>query len=187
LTIGLKDKSVVVRSPGEFYCNMTNTLPGRLSAIIVTVIMIICVCLDVYICIVLRRYWHLVSGDLQASLATVMRVMVFSAFSVVSVVLGLVFFFTPLSRHGPALNIVLSVLPFAAVFVFGTQKDLVRSWKAGFQGCFHSIQACGCRTASMLVPVQHDRQTGEHGHGCSTLSPCSSDSMMSVNSALTSG
>lgn len=106
LTIGLKDQGVVGRSPGEFYCNMTNTLPcvtfflpcvslsnsiliprEKMSAIMVTVIMIICVCLDVYICVVLHRHRSLlVIGDLQASLATVIRVLVFSAFSVVGVV-----------------------------------------------------------------------------------------------------
>lgn len=96
-----------------------------MSAIIVTVIMITCVCLDVYICIVLHRHWGILAiGDLQASLATVMRVLVFSAFSVVGIVsvflsvsvlyinllfnrLGLIFFLTPEKSHGAALDIVL--------------------------------------------------------------------------------
>ncbi|KAE9393241.1 hypothetical protein BT96DRAFT_228795 [Gymnopus androsaceus JB14] len=173
LTIGLKDRSVVTRAPGGFYCNMTNALPGKLSAIIVTVIMIICVCLDVYICVILRRHWH---NDLQASLATVMRVLVFSAFSVVAIVLGLFFFFMPRSKHGPGLELVLALIPFAAVLVFGTQTDLVRSLNAGLQACFHSIQAC-CR---MLISLQ--RQPGRHG-----TRPCSNSSqetMISVNISL---
>ncbi|KAE9393236.1 hypothetical protein BT96DRAFT_228671 [Gymnopus androsaceus JB14] len=157
LTIGLKDRSVVARAPGGFYCNMTNTLPGRLSAVIVTVIMIICIYLDVYICVILRRHWHIVSGNLQASLATVMRVLVFSAVSVVAVMLGLVFFFMPLSKHGPGLELVLSLLSFGVVLVFGTQKDLVQSWNTGFQACFHSIQT-GCQ---MLISLQ--RQPRRHG------------------------
>jgi hypothetical protein len=72
--------------------------------------------------------------------------------------LGLVFFFTPRSSHGPAMELVLSIsecthssfarcadidhltaVPLSAVLVFGTQRDLVRLWKAGFEACFNWI------------------------------------------------
>ncbi|KAE9387257.1 hypothetical protein BT96DRAFT_491500 [Gymnopus androsaceus JB14] len=115
--------------------------------------------------------WSLATCRPLLQLATVMRVLIFSAFSVVAIVLGLVFFFMSLSKHGPGLELVLS-LP---VLAFGTQRDLVQSWNAGFQACFHSIQAC-CR---MLISLQW--QSGRHGHGPRPCSNSSQESMISVN------
>ncbi|KAJ3746363.1 hypothetical protein DFH05DRAFT_938939 [Lentinula detonsa] len=140
LVIGLKDRETVIREPGGFYCNMLNPIPGKLSAVIVAVIMLICLCLSITISIILGRNWRAFSSDAHAPLATVLRVLCFSAFSVVAVVLGLLFFFTPRGKHGPGLQITLAIIPVAAVLVFGSQTDLVRSWKAGVQSCFHFVQ-----------------------------------------------
>ncbi|KAH7880327.1 uncharacterized protein C8R40DRAFT_1065401 [Lentinula edodes] len=138
LVIGLRDRATVRREPGGFYCNMENPIPGKLSAAIVAVIMLICVSLGITICVILRKNWNAVRSDVQVPLATVTRVLCFSTFSVVATVLGLLFFVTPRSSHGFGLEITLSLLPVAAVVTFGSQKDLVRSWKAGFQAFFHS-------------------------------------------------
>lgn len=105
LVIGLKDRSTVTRAPGGFYCGMINTLPlvsldllylctdfyrpfrGKTSAIVVAVVMIICVCLCATIAIVLRRNWSIFSKETTGTpLSTVMRVLVFTLFSMVAVV-----------------------------------------------------------------------------------------------------
>ncbi|KAJ3846573.1 hypothetical protein EV368DRAFT_69804 [Lentinula lateritia] len=149
LVIGLGDRETVRREPGEFYCNMKNSVPGKLSAAIVAAIMLICVSLGITICVILRKNWNAVRSDVQVPLATVTRVLCFSAFSAVATVLGLLFFITPRSSHGFGLEITLSLLPVAAVVTFGSQKDLVRSWKAGFQAFFHScLMDPRCSTSS---------------------------------------
>ncbi|KAJ3991751.1 hypothetical protein F5050DRAFT_1792668 [Lentinula boryana] len=140
LVIGLKDRGTVTREPGGFYCNMLNPIPGKISAVVVAVIMLICLCLSITISIVLGRNWGVFSSDTHAPLAMVLRVLCFSAFSLVAVVLGLLFFFTPRGKHGVGLQITLAIIPVAAVIVFGSQTDHVRSWKAGVQSCFHFVQ-----------------------------------------------
>ncbi|KAF9078356.1 hypothetical protein BDP27DRAFT_1412357 [Rhodocollybia butyracea] len=176
LVIGLKDRSTVTRAPGGFYCDMINTVPGRVSAIMVTAIMAICVCLCATIAVVLRRNWSIFYRETTGTpLSTVMRVLVFTLFSMVAVVLGLVFFFTPRSSHGPAMELVLSIIPLSAVLVFGTQRDLVRSWKAGFEACFHWM----CPPRTQLRGANPDASG-------SFLRPCSNSSEDTVfNIAIT--
>ncbi|KAJ4466078.1 hypothetical protein C8R41DRAFT_77207 [Lentinula lateritia] len=86
LVIGLRDRGTVRREPGGFYCNMENPIPGKLSAALVAVIMLICVSLGITICVILRKNWNAVRSDVQVPLATVTRVLCFSAFSVVATV-----------------------------------------------------------------------------------------------------
>ncbi|KAJ3808590.1 hypothetical protein F5876DRAFT_78600 [Lentinula aff. lateritia] len=86
LVIGLGDRETVRREPGEFYCNMKNSVPGKLSAAIVAAIMLICVSLGITICVILRKNWNAVRSDVQVPLATVTRVLCFSAFSAVATV-----------------------------------------------------------------------------------------------------
>ncbi|KAJ3902771.1 hypothetical protein F5879DRAFT_204183 [Lentinula edodes] len=88
LVIGLRDRGTVRREPGGFYCNMENPIPGKLSAAIVAVIMLICVSLGITICVILRKNWNAVRSDVQVPLATVTRVLCFSTFSVVATVTG---------------------------------------------------------------------------------------------------
>ncbi|GAW03823.1 hypothetical protein LENED_005575 [Lentinula edodes] len=209
LVIGLRDRGTVRRDPGGFYCNMENPIPGKLSAAIVAVIMLICVSLGITICVILRKNWNAVRSDVQVPLATVTRVLCFSTFSVVATVLGLLFFVTPRSSHGFGLEITLSLLPVAAVVTFGSQKDLVRSWKAGFQAFFHSVQLGSKMLRSLLLLTlpggptmeneQHHRQQDQSrsrrrprlgrrcgpqcSHACNQ-SHSSQDSMISMDAAL---
>ncbi|KAF5392911.1 hypothetical protein D9757_001065 [Collybiopsis confluens] len=86
MVIGLKDRETVTRPPGGFYCNMKNSTPGKISAIVVAIIMLICVGLGSTISVILRRHWLIFSNQTRTPLATAMRVLCFSAFSVVSIV-----------------------------------------------------------------------------------------------------
>ncbi|KAJ4490418.1 hypothetical protein J3R30DRAFT_3421562 [Lentinula aciculospora] len=196
LVIGLRDRGTVTREPGGFYCNMMNPLPGKLSTAIVAVIMLICVCLGVAICVILRKNWRAFSSDVRAPLATVMRVLCFSAFSLLAIVLGILFFCMPRDSHGPGMEITLSLIPVAAVLIFGSQTDLIRSWKIGFHACFQSVNS-GSKmlldlTAVVTVqnhgqPQSRHRRTPHCGPRCSHLcnhSHSSQDSMISLDAAL---
>ncbi|KAJ3775575.1 hypothetical protein FB446DRAFT_387743 [Lentinula raphanica] len=141
LVIGLRDRATVVRRPGNYYCDMLHKLPRDLSAIIVTVIMGICLCLGITLCVILSRNWSALSCDAHAPLTSVLRVLCFSAVSLVAVALALLFYFSPHASNGPGLSISLSPIPVAAVLIFGSQTDLVRAWHTGIQACFHSLRS----------------------------------------------
>ncbi|KIK61433.1 hypothetical protein GYMLUDRAFT_582984 [Collybiopsis luxurians FD-317 M1] len=179
LVIGLKDHDTVTRPPGGFYCNMKDTLPGKISAIVVAAIMIICVFLGGTISIILRRHWRVFTNQSRTPLATAMRVLCFSAFSVVAIVLGIIFFFTPRSSHGPGLEIVLSLMPVAAVLVFGTQKDLIEPWKSGFQKCLRCLASCFRRKRD-----PHTQSTSTRHASSSRL--CGSESQSSPDGSILS-
>lgn len=174
LVIGLRDPETVRRTPSGLYCNMGNDTPGKISAGVVTIFMIISLFVEALISWDVKRQWSILrasassrnsvarsrsaasrnanprssghSGnsrtggshdeeenatDRKGLIALALKVFVFSIFSVFAVVLGIVFTFTP--HQSPALNIVLALMPAAAVFVFGAQRDLIEAWASGLR------------------------------------------------------
>ncbi|RDB27485.1 hypothetical protein Hypma_003846 [Hypsizygus marmoreus] len=125
LVIGWQDPRTVRRVGSGMYCSFRNKVPGRLSTILVASIMIPAVVLEVLICRSLRRQWTLFLHQ-KDSLPMILRVVLFTFFGIVAVALSLLFFVKV--HHGSELNIVISTLPIAAVVIFGTQPDLIRTW-----------------------------------------------------------
>ncbi|KAI3621658.1 hypothetical protein WG66_009458 [Moniliophthora roreri] len=108
LGIGLKHPETVRRIDSGMYCNMENQYPGKISAILVLVFMLACIILEVLICRDVRRHMSALRNEVFGHLkATLIRVLAFSAFTVVAVIMSIIFFFT--DNHGPALNIIIAL------------------------------------------------------------------------------
>ncbi|KAF5350777.1 hypothetical protein D9758_010329 [Tetrapyrgos nigripes] len=57
LIIGLRDPSTVRRTSSGLYCDMGNEIPGRISAGVVTIVMIVCIILEALISRDVKRQW----------------------------------------------------------------------------------------------------------------------------------
>ncbi|GLB38953.1 hypothetical protein LshimejAT787_0601150 [Lyophyllum shimeji] len=125
LVVGWRDPLIVRRVGSGMYCNFSNRVPGRVSTVLVALIMLPAVVLEVLICTALRRQWALFKSQPDA-LSMALRVVAFTFVGIFAIALSLVFFFT--IDRASALNIVISIVPVSAVLIFGTQPDVLRVW-----------------------------------------------------------
>ncbi|KAF9458173.1 hypothetical protein BDZ94DRAFT_1313551 [Collybia nuda] len=125
LVVGIQTPSTVQRVSSGMYCNFANRIPGRISTFLVASIMIPTVFLEIQVCMALRRNWNLFKSQ-KGSLSMILRVVIFTLFGFFAIAASILFFFTV--HHGPQLNVVISLIPIAAVLVFATQGDLIRVW-----------------------------------------------------------
>ncbi|KIK70039.1 hypothetical protein GYMLUDRAFT_34478 [Collybiopsis luxurians FD-317 M1] len=130
LAFGLTQPDSVRVTGSGMYCNSGIAVPGRISAGIAAVVLLPAVIIEIAMVVLLRKHWAMFQGLAGSSrvnmLSMMFRVFVFSIFGIFA--LGLSLFFTFTIHHGAALNIVVSFIPVAAVFVFGSQKDLLKIW-----------------------------------------------------------
>ncbi|KAF8067918.1 hypothetical protein FPV67DRAFT_1164672 [Lyophyllum atratum] len=125
LVVGWQHPDTVRRVGSGMYCNFSNRIPGRLSTLLVALIMLPAVVLEALICKALRQQWALFKRQPDA-LSMALRVVSFAFVGILAIALSLVFFF--MVHHGADLNIVISMMPVSAVLIFGTQSDLLRVW-----------------------------------------------------------
>ncbi|KAI3615459.1 hypothetical protein WG66_011898 [Moniliophthora roreri] len=125
LVIALVQPKSVRRTGSGMYCNTGVPIPGRLSAALVSVVLLIALGIEIRIIIALRRNYKDLKSNAQ-TMNLIIRVLAFTLFGVIAIVLGVYFTFTV--HHGAELNVLVSTLPVAAVLVFGTQKDLLQAW-----------------------------------------------------------
>ncbi|THU87656.1 hypothetical protein K435DRAFT_969801 [Dendrothele bispora CBS 962.96] len=110
------------------YCTLETIVPGRLTAALVVFFLVPVLVLNVIIYRKLRKH----SSTLGTTRAFKSRVTLLSLFGMISIVAGLLFFFIVFIQDSDDglvdLDIVLACIPNAAVFVFGTHKDLLQVW-----------------------------------------------------------
>ncbi|KAK0219811.1 hypothetical protein IW262DRAFT_1380521 [Armillaria fumosa] len=115
------------------YCNFENRTPSRVSSALVAGIMVLCLGIEVFVLVKLRKNWmHLRRKRDRQTISLTLRVLAFSAVGCMAIVLGFVFVFN--SYRGPALNLTLGSIPLLAVLLFGTQQDILDSWFYLFRG-----------------------------------------------------
>ncbi|KAJ7152649.1 hypothetical protein C8R43DRAFT_1189678 [Mycena crocata] len=123
LNVGLKDMSLVQSPSDGTYCGFNTTVPQKVSAIVVAVIMILCLGVEVIILQNLRRAWNTLKRDNRASISMIVRVLAFTLVGMLSIILSFIFLALPDEyNHGSAFNIVIATIPVSSVLVFGTQK-----------------------------------------------------------------
>ncbi|KAJ4466006.1 hypothetical protein J3R30DRAFT_3720873 [Lentinula aciculospora] len=131
LAFGLTHPDSVRVTGSGMYCNSGLTIPGRISAGVVAVVLLPVVIIEIFIVTSLRKYWSIFKNpDTSQSrinmLSMMIRVLLFSVFGILALGLSVFFFFT--IHHGAALNIVIAFIPVMAVFTFASQKDLLDVW-----------------------------------------------------------
>ncbi|KAK1224875.1 hypothetical protein PQX77_012186 [Marasmius sp. AFHP31] len=124
LTIAALNLKTVKRTGSGMYCNTKIIIPGRISAALVSIILIPAVIVEVIIILSIRKKWKSLREQTVASLA--IRVTLFVIFGFFAIVLSVTFTF--MVQKGAELNIVVSIIPVAAILIFGTQKDLMNAW-----------------------------------------------------------
>ncbi|KAF8872507.1 hypothetical protein BD779DRAFT_334167 [Infundibulicybe gibba] len=123
LVLGTRDPQIVQKVGSGMYCNLSNTVPGRISAILVTVFLVPTLGLIILILSSLRNNWRTFRQE-KHGLPLIIRVLIFTFFGVVAIVL--IFFST--IQHGAALNIVISTLPVIVFMIFASQTDILDAW-----------------------------------------------------------
>ncbi|KAF8157152.1 hypothetical protein B0H34DRAFT_798458 [Crassisporium funariophilum] len=125
LVLGLNNPSTVQRIEVGTYCNFKNRIPSKTSSITVAALMLPTIILEVLICNILRQNWSILKRR-KYSPSTALRIIGFSMFGILAIALSIVF--ASSKDRDPELNIILSLLPAAAVLIFGTQSDILRVW-----------------------------------------------------------
>ncbi|KAJ7637264.1 hypothetical protein DFH06DRAFT_653134 [Mycena polygramma] len=132
LKVGLTDPSLVQRPDGGAYCNLNTSSPGRVSAILVSVLMLLCLPVEVIIFRNIWRAWATLKEDNRGFVSTIVRVLAFTLVGMVSIILSLVCLILPYG-YDAAFHIVIAMLPVFSVVIFGTQKDIFAAWASGFR------------------------------------------------------
>ncbi|KAJ3932838.1 MAG: hypothetical protein NXY57DRAFT_1060900 [Lentinula lateritia] len=111
------------------YCSLENHIPGRITAALVVILTVPMLVLNLLIYLSFRKHWTFLQKGNYTSMFV--RVSAFTLFGLASVIVGLLFFLIAFigarsSNKGLVeLDIVLSMMPVAAVVVFGSHKDLL--------------------------------------------------------------
>ncbi|KIY66219.1 hypothetical protein CYLTODRAFT_491641 [Cylindrobasidium torrendii FP15055 ss-10] len=134
LYYGLREPHLVVRRDANLYCGIDNGIPGRVSAIVVAIIMLFCLCIEVTIVTKLVRNWENLRKRRRNRplISLSIRILVFALLGVLAIGLALVFVFV--KYHGPVINIILATLPVFAAIIFGSQQDIIDVWRALLHG-----------------------------------------------------
>ncbi|KAF9060571.1 hypothetical protein BDP27DRAFT_1407050 [Rhodocollybia butyracea] len=114
------------------YCSLENHVPGRITSALDIIFVLPILVLNFLIYLRFRKHRSMLrAGNFNSMF---IRVSVFVLFGVISVAIGLLFFVVAFlneenSNSGLVeLDIVLSMIPVAAVVIFGTHKDLLVVW-----------------------------------------------------------
>jgi hypothetical protein len=107
------------------YCNSTNSDWSRISSIVVAVLSMAIIIVEGQL--VARVYSNIQSlrKDSQ-SFATIFRALLFTTINFITLVIAMVF--TVTNDHALAFDLIISIFPLLALFVFGLQKDLFEAW-----------------------------------------------------------
>ncbi|KAF7349349.1 hypothetical protein MSAN_01724700 [Mycena sanguinolenta] len=132
LRLALHNPSLVFRPDDGTYCTFNTKLPGRVSGIVVVVIMLFCLAIEIIIFRHLRRAWKILKKENCSSISTIVRVLAFTLVGMLSIILSLLIMVIPNSLNS-AFNIVIAIVPVSSVLIFGTQKDIFTAWASGFR------------------------------------------------------
>ncbi|KAJ6493008.1 hypothetical protein C8R45DRAFT_1095530 [Mycena sanguinolenta] len=132
LRLGLHNPSLVFRPDDGTYCTFNSKSPGRVSGIVVVIIMVFCLAIEIIIFRHLRRAWEILKKENYSSVSTIVRVLAFTLIGMLSIILSLLLMVFPNSLNS-AFHIVIAIVPVSSVLIFGTQKDIFTAWASGFR------------------------------------------------------
>jgi len=112
------------------YCSLeTHThAPGQVTSALDVILAIPIVVLNFIIYLHFRKHWSMLRSGKFASMFA--RVSAFTLFGLVAVIIGVLFFTISGSSNTALLelDIILAIIPVAAVLIFGSHKDLLEVW-----------------------------------------------------------
>ncbi|KAK1221553.1 hypothetical protein PQX77_015672 [Marasmius sp. AFHP31] len=129
--IGIKNSSTIQKLPEVAYCNLSNPVPGRVSAAIVTLLVVPIIAVAALICLRIRRNWAEFKKQ-RETVSMFFRLCSFTLLAIICALAGAMFFLVALlggSEDGVATeNLLIAIVPVMAIATFGTHMDLVRVW-----------------------------------------------------------
>ncbi|KAJ3937703.1 MAG: hypothetical protein NXY57DRAFT_980635 [Lentinula lateritia] len=112
------------------YCSESDShLPSSINAILVITFVVASLVSNLLLCLSFRKHWSFLRGSIYRSLF--IRMSAFTISSLVGAIASLLHFFLKFidannSEEGLVqLDIILAILPVAAIVIFGTHKDLL--------------------------------------------------------------
>ncbi|KAJ7593225.1 hypothetical protein C8J56DRAFT_1128378 [Mycena floridula] len=126
---GLQYPSRVLLSESKMYCGVDSTIPGKISAIYVAILVFPTVILEGLVIITLYRNWKGYNRTARNGLRTVVR---FSAFTISGIfAISISLSYLSSRSYGRLPNVLMALPPVTFVAVFGSQMaslDLMRAW-----------------------------------------------------------
>ncbi|KAF5332927.1 hypothetical protein D9758_015957 [Tetrapyrgos nigripes] len=128
---GIQHPNQVVLDSTGMLCGLTTDVFAKLSAISVSVIMFMTLIFESWIIYMIYLSWRSKSINSPirgtAGLATVIRLIAFTVFTIVGIGASLTFLTTK-GADAASANLLQSIPPASFVFIFGFQWDIIRVW-----------------------------------------------------------
>lgn len=125
LTFAINHPSDIELSHNGTYCVIVNSFLPKITAAMGTLLSITIVVFEAVIGAILYRHRDLINGFPQ-SRSLAIQLVLFTAVALCSAGISLVFVIT--RTRGAVFDIMLGAVPVATSVIFGTQRDILRSW-----------------------------------------------------------
>ncbi|KAF8872509.1 hypothetical protein BD779DRAFT_1679674 [Infundibulicybe gibba] len=160
LVFGLQHPLLVERSMNGTYCVLVNTALPKLTSSFATFISAVILALEVAVGAILYRYRGHLAGFGQSPVMA-LRIAVFTMIGIAAMAVSLVY--TVTWKRGVEFDILIAVLPLAAVIIFGSQTDILRVWIFWWRDPPHTVDGSGTSSISQT------RISAPHSSMLSTL------------------
>ncbi|KDR72762.1 hypothetical protein GALMADRAFT_229023 [Galerina marginata CBS 339.88] len=120
-----RNPAMLWKAPQGTYCDSMNADWSRISSIVVAAVSMVIIIVQGQLAARLYSNLHSLRRDSQ-SFATIFRGMLFTVIGFITLVIAMVFTIT--NDHTLAFDMIISLFPLLALFVFGSQKDLYQAW-----------------------------------------------------------
>ena len=138
--------SILQRDPSGLYCHVTNTMPAKVEGTLIMGAMAILIVVEVLIVLIFiktRRNWKQVNRVSKVEspadnmfLDAVVRAVIFTFLPLISLVMSIFDFLPnhsdPVQQYAIS-DIFVSTIPIAAALIFGTQRDMLKTWACGMR------------------------------------------------------
>ncbi|KAL0958182.1 hypothetical protein HGRIS_000345 [Hohenbuehelia grisea] len=126
LVYGIQHPTEVKPADHGMFCNIVPSLPGKASAIYVSLILAATIGIEAMLATALYRDWTLYTRSRRHSFALIIRVALFTAMGFITITVSLIYLMH--TRHGAVPNIFIAILPVTAMIFFGSQTDILHAW-----------------------------------------------------------
>ncbi|KAF9264613.1 hypothetical protein L218DRAFT_232948 [Marasmius fiardii PR-910] len=145
--IGVRHPEMIARAPAPMYCNVTDRISFKISAILYALGVVCLIGLEVALVVVLYRNWEKFQIIRTGNGTMVFRLFVFSIGSTSALIIEILSEIDPKNFDFLTI-IVVHFMPSVAAIIFGTHRDMIRAWY-----CFGDRQPKKKNDTSYSIPL----------------------------------
>ncbi|KAG7087540.1 hypothetical protein E1B28_013497 [Marasmius oreades] len=129
LVIGIKNPELIARTPAPMYCNVTDRISFKISAVFYALGVISLTGLEVALGIMLYRNWESfqIIRHSPGNGTMVFRIFVFSVGPTLALIIEILSEISPKNFDFLGM-VVVHFMPSIAALIFGTHRDIIRAW-----------------------------------------------------------